>query len=178
MNAMTPPPLASGNYASTRVEETIAISPNAFLPWYIHEPIENFMKGTLVAPPITGTEPLPGPDWGEAGAARKIFFKDGTTSLERIVETDFPRSYKYQPWAYTSPVRFLSGHAVSTMSALPDGAGTRIVWDYGFHAKNGLAYGPLALFVRYDWARNLKNALVILKKHLETHGTAKRIHEA
>jgi len=175
-----PPPALDGDpgrYASVRVEETIAIDADAFLPWYMHEPIENFMLGTLAVPPITGTEMLPGPAWGELGAARRIHFRDGTVSLERITALDLPRSYSYQPWAYTNPVRLISGHAVSTMAALPDPSGTRIVWDYGFHARSALVRPLLQAFVTLDWRRNLANGLKVLKLHLEAHGTARRIHE-
>lgn len=172
------PDPADNGYATCRVEDVIAVPADSFFDWYMFEPIENFMLGTLIVPPITGTEPIDGPAWGEPGAARKIFFKDGTSSLERILSTDLPRSYSYQPWAYTSPVRFLSDHAVSTMSALPEGDATRIVWDYGFHPKNALAKPLLQGFVSLDWKRNLQNGLNVIKQHLEAHGTAKRIHEA
>lgn len=164
-------------YATVRVEAVIDMPADEFMAWYMFEPIENFMLGTLVVPPITGTEPMPGPAWGEAGAARKIFFRDGTTSLERITATDLPRGYSYQPWAYTSPVRLLSDYAVSTMRAEPEGGRTRIVWDYGFHPRNALARPLLQVFATYDWKRNLANALDLLKAHLEMHGTSQRMHE-
>lgn len=176
-NTAPAPDTGEGLYARCRLEEVIDVPAETFFNWYMHEPIENFMHGTMVVPPITGTEALPGPEWGEPGAARKIFFKDGTTSLERILETDMPRGYSYQPFAYTSPVRLLSDYAVSTMQALPEGDKTRIVWDYGFHARSGIAVPVLKLFVTYDWKRNLANALRTLKMHLEVHGTGKRIHE-
>lgn len=171
------PETGDSSYAQCCVEELIAIPAETFFDWYMHEPIENFMLGTLMVPPITGTEALPGPEWGQAGAVRKIFFKDGTTALERILETDFPRSYSYQPWAYTNPVKLLSDYAVSTMSAVPEDGNTRIVWDYGFHARNSLALPLLKMFVSLDWKRNLAGGLRVLKQHLETHGTARRIHE-
>lgn len=177
-NAAPAPESGTARYATCRLETVIDVPADDFFDWYMHEPIENFMLGTMVVPPITGTEPMPGPAWGEPGAARKIFFKDGTTSLERILETDLPRGYSYQPWAYTSPVRLLSDYAVSTMQAVPEGNKTRIIWDYGFHAKSGIALPVLKLFVSFDWKRNLSNALDKLKAHLETHGTEKRIHEA
>jgi Polyketide cyclase / dehydrase and lipid transport len=169
--------MPDNSYATVRVETVINMKADDFFSWYLHEPIENFMLGTLIVPPITGTEPLPGPAWGEPGASRRIFFKDGTTSLERILETDLPRSYIYQPWAYTSPVRLLSDYAVSTMRAEPEDGKTRIIWDYGFHARNGIARPVLQLFVTFDWKRNLANGLKMLKTHLETHGTARRMRE-
>ncbi len=167
----------SAAYAWVRVEETIDVPADEFMGWYMFEPIENFMLGTIVVPPITGTEPLPGPAWGMPGAGRRIFFRDGTVSLERMLSTDLPRGYSYQPWAYTNPVRLLSDHAVSTMRAEAAGTMTRIVWDYGFHARSRMARPLLQLFVNLDWKRNLQGALRVLKTHLEVHGTGKRIHE-
>lgn len=180
MSAFTPAPHPAddNNYATCRVEAVIGIRADAFFDWYMHEPIENFMLGTLMVPRITRTEPLPGPAWGEPGAARKIWFKDGTTSLERILSTDLPRSYSYQPWAYTNPVKLISDYATSTMAAVPEGDQCRIVWDYGFHAKYSWARPMLRAFVHLDWKRNLEGGLKVIKAHLETHGTARRIHEA
>ncbi len=168
----------AGKYAHCRLEEVIDLPAESFFDWYLSEPIENFMLGTLVVPPITGTEALPGPDWGEPGAARKIFFKDGSTALERILSTDLPNGYRYQPWAYTSPVRLLSDYAVSEMRVAPENGKTRLTWNYAFHARNGIALPVLKLFVSLDWKRNLANGLRVLKAHLELHGTDKRIHEA
>ena len=172
------PEPAKDGYARCRVEGTIAIPADSFFDWYLYEPLENFMHGALIVPGIAATEPLPGPQWPEAGAARKIVFRDGSIALERILSTDLPRSYSYQPWAYTNPVRIMSDYAVSTMNALPDGDGTRIVWDYGFHARSSLFMPLLQAFVSINWTRNLDNGLKVFKQHLETHGTAMRIHEA
>lgn len=180
MTLVLPPPDPETNaaaYASVRVEETIDLSADDFMDWYMFEPIENFMLGTIVVPPITGTEPLPGPPWGMPGSARRIFFRDGTVSLERILTTDLPRGYSYQPWAYTNPVRLLSDYAISTMRAEPHDGKTRIVWDYGFHPRSRMARPLLQLFVSLDWKRNLQGALRVLKMHLEIHGTTRRIHE-
>ena len=177
-NTAPAPAESDGTYAKCRVEEMIDLPAEDFFDWYMNEPIENFMLGTLVVPPITGTEAIPGPEWGRAGAARKIFFKDGTTALERILETDLPNGYRYQPWAYTSPVRLLSDYAVSEMRVLPEDGKSRIVWDYAFHARNGISLPVLKLFVALDWKRNLAGGLKVLKAHLEQHGTDKRIHEA
>lgn len=171
-----PEPHGPGDlYASTSVETVIDIAPDNFFAWYLFEPIENFMLGTLIVPPITATEALPGPAWGEAGSIRKITFKDGTTSLERILSTDLPRSYRYQPWAYTNPVRVLSDYAVSSMRVEPIGGKCRVVWDYSFHARYRFAKPLLQLFVTLDWRRNLANGLKIVKQHLETAGPASRI---
>ncbi len=178
-SSFTPAPQpAKDGYATCCVETVINIPADSFFDWYMFEPLENFMMGALIVPRITGTELLPGPAWGQPGAARKILFKDGTSALERILSTDLPRSYSYQPWAYTSPVRLLSDYAICTMSALPQDGKTRIVWDYGFHARNAIAKPLLQGFVSTDWKRNLENGLKVLKQHLETYGTAKRIHEA
>ncbi|MEE9375707.1 MAG: SRPBCC family protein [Rhizobiaceae bacterium] len=165
------------NYAHCCCEIIIDLKAQDFFDWYMHEPIENFMHGTLIVPPITGTEPLPGPKWGKQGAARKITFKDGTVASEKILSLNLPLEYHYQPWAYNNPVRLLSDYAKSTMRAEPMGDKTRIVWDYSFHARNMVALQPLKLFMMLDWKRNLENGLKVLKAHLEEHGTCKRIHE-
>ncbi len=175
-SAPSPAGIESG-YARCRVEEVFNVPFDGFLEWFVHEPVENFLLGTMIVPAISGTEALAGPAWGMPGSARKIFFKDGSTSLERIVETDFPSSYTYQPWAYTNPVRFLSDYALATASVVNEKNQTRFVWDYGFHARNGLALPLLRAFVRLDWKRNMANGLAVLKKRIEVHGIKHRIHE-
>ena len=179
MNAFPPAPTpADENYATCRVEMIIGIDADRFFDWYMDEPVQNFMLGTMIVPAVTGTVHLPGPAWREPGATRIIHFKDGSHSLERILSADWPRAYSYQPWAYTNPVRLLSDYAVATMTALPEGVSTRIVWDYGFHARHGWARPTLQAFVDYGWKRNLEGGLKVMKAHLETHGTSRRIHDA
>ncbi len=177
-NDFTPAPEpAKDGYASCRAETFINMPAAGFLDWYLYEPIENFMFATMIVPAITHCEPLPGPAWGETNSARKIFFKDGTTALERILSLNLPHSYSYQSWAYTSPVKLMSDHAVATMTALSENGGTRIVWDYGFHARHPMLKPAVQGFVSLNWKRHLENGLGVLKRHLETHGTAKRIHD-
>ena len=165
------------NYAHCQVIETLPIPADSFFEWYMGEPPENFMMGTIVVPPIIGTEPLSKEPYGNAGTSRIFHFKDGTVAAERIISMDMPREYFYQPYAYDNPIHFLSDHAKSTMRAEPDGENTKIIWDYAFHAKNKYALPLVKLFVSLDWKRNLTNGLKVIKAHLEVHGTSKRIHE-
>lgn len=157
------------------------IPADVFFDWYIGEPIENFMHGTLMVPPIVGTKTTTDGPYGGGGSDRLIFFRDGTLARERVLSTDFPRTFTYQPYAYTNPMRLFSDHAKATMSAFPDGDGTRVVWDYAFHARRKIYLPIVRLFVQMDWKRNLANGLAVLREHLEhleQHGTARRIHEA
>ncbi|MEE9315086.1 MAG: SRPBCC family protein [Rhizobiaceae bacterium] len=165
------------NYAHCQVIETLPIPADSFFDWYMDEPPENFMMGTLVVSPITGTEPISKEPYGKPGTSRLFNFKDGTVARERIISMDMPREYFYQPYGYDNPIHLLSDYAKSTMRAEPDGENTRIVWDYAFHAKNKVALQVVRLFVSFDWKRNLQNGLTVIKAHLEEHGTSKRIHE-
>jgi len=169
--------LDEGNYAHCQVSEYLPIAPDRFFDWYISEPIENFMLGTLIVPPITGTRVLTEGPFGGAGSARHISFKDGTIAYEKVISTDYPRAYSYQPYAYNNPVRLLSDYAKATMSVQPEGDGARVVWDYAFHARNKMALPAVKLFVKLDWARNLSNGLKIIRAHLEQHGVSRRIDE-
>lgn len=179
MDNTTAPELSKDltSFARCEVDILIDIKAKDFFRWYVDEPIENFMLGTLSVSPIICTEMLDGPKWGKVGSARKIFFKDKSTALEKILKTDFPHGYEYQPWAFTNPVRFLSDYALATMKVEDVNGKARVIWNYGFHAKNSVALPLLNLFVRLDWRRNMTNALGLLKEHLETHGTGKRMHE-
>lgn len=158
------------NYAHCQVTERVPVSADQFFAWYMKQPIEAFMLGTAFVSPIIGTEPLEGPAFGAIGSRRKIFFKDGTVASEAITSADFPRAYSYLPYAYNNPIRLFSDYAKATMSVVPDGDQTLIVWDYAFHARNRMGLQVVKLFVKLDWARNLGNALKVIRKHLETHG--------
>jgi hypothetical protein len=165
------------SYAHCRVEETLPIKATTFFDWYLNEPIQNFMIGTIIVSPVSGVKALPDQVYGVPGHSRLIEFKDGTIAYERVLSSDFPREYSYQPYAFTNPVRLISDHAKATMRAVPEGEHTRIVWDYAFHARHKLFVPFLKLFVSLDWARNLRNGLKVIKKHIEVHGTSKRIDE-
>jgi hypothetical protein len=179
---MTPPPAPDidpneGNYAHCRVEETLPIKADTFFDWYMKEPIENFMIGTLIVAPIVAVKAVGEEVFGVPGHNRLIEFKDRTIAYERVLTSDFPRKYSYQPYAFTNPVRLISDHAKATMEAVPEGEHTRIIWDYAFHARHRLFVPILQLFVSLDWTRNLRKGLRVIKKHIEVHGTSKRIDE-
>jgi len=169
--------LDEANYAHCQVVEILPIKAEDFFKWYMIEPPENFMRGTLVVSPVTGTGPLPGPDYGVEGSARTFSFKDGTVASERILSTNLPHEYFYQPYAYNNPMCMLADYAKSTMRSIPEGDNARIVWDYAFHARNKLALPFVKMFVSLDWKRNMANGLKIIKAHLAEHGTTKSIHE-
>jgi hypothetical protein len=165
------------NYAHCRVEEILPVKAEAFFDWYMKEPIKNFMRGTLIVSPVTGEKALPNQTYGVIGHSRFIEFKDRTSAYERVLSTDFPRAYSYQPYAFTNPVRLISDHAKATMTAVPEGDHTRIIWDYAFHARHWMFLPLLRGFVSLDWKRYLKNGLNVIKAHLAVHGVDKRIDE-
>ena len=179
MNVIGAPDLDpnESNYAHCRVEEIMPIPADTFFDWYIGEPIENFMLGTLIVPPIVGTKTMTESPFGAPGSDRLIHFKDRTVARERVLTSDYPRSYSYQPYAYTNPMRLFSDHAKATMTAVPEGEHARIVWDYAFHARSTMALPIVRLFVQMDWKRNLAGGLKVIRAHLEQHGTSRRIHE-
>lgn len=164
------------NYAHCQVSEELSVPADAFFDWYMKEPIENFMLGTLVVSPVTGVEPLSDKPFGEVGSARLIHFKDGTIARERVLTNDLPRQYSYQPYGYNNPMHLLADYAKATMRIEPHGEGSRVIWDYAFHAKNKAALPLVKLFVKLDWNRNLTGALKIIKHHLEHHGPTVHIH--
>lgn len=180
MNHPTAPALDSdeANYATCQVTALMPIAANDFFDWYMAEPIENFMLGTLFVPPITGVELVGCDNFLEPDALRLITFRDGTIAWEKLLSTDFPHSYSYMPYAYTNPMRLFSDHAKATMTAVPEGGQARIVWDYAFHARNRAVLPIVKLFVALDWKRNLANGLAVIRNHLAEHGAQKRIHEA
>lgn len=165
------------NYAHCQVIERLPVAADEFFGWYLAEPIENFMHGTLVVPPITGTQMITRGEFGGVGSARHITFKDGTVAYERVLATDYPRSYSYQPYAYNNPIRLFSDYAKAKMTAEADGDRTRIVWDYAFHARNRACLPLVKLFVTLDWSRNLANGLKVIRAHTEKHGLSRPIRE-
>lgn len=169
--------LDESNYAHCQVTETLSIPAEDFFDWYMKEPIENFMLGTLVVSPVTRVEPLTDIPFGEPGSARLIHFKDRTVARERVLTNDLPKQYSYQPYGYNNPMHLLADYAKATMRIEPYGDGSRIVWDYAFHAKNKAVLPLVKLFVKLDWTRNLKGGLKVIKDHLDANGTSVHIHD-
>ncbi len=169
--------LNEANYAHCQVTEILPIPANEFFDWYMKEPPESFMLGTLVVPPIVSTEVISKEKFGTVGSARFFKFKDGTVAYEEVLSANFPEKYSYLPYGYDNPIHFLSDHAKSTMRVEADGENTRVIWDYAFHAKNKFTLPLVKLFVSLDWKRYLTNGLTVIRSHLETHGTSKQIHE-
>lgn len=166
------------NYATCQVSEVMPVAWDAFFDWYMAEPIENFMRGTLIVPPITGTQLVGCDRFLEPGSTRRIAFRDGTIAWETVLSTDFPRSYSYMPYAYTNPMRLFSDHAKATMTVAPEGESARVIWDYAFHARSKAVLPVVKLFVTLDWKRNLSKGLAVIKAHLAEHGTQRRIDQA
>jgi len=160
------------NYAHCQVSETLPIAPDSFFDWFMNEPPENLMLGTLLVSPMTGTEPLSEEGFGAPGTKRMFHFKDGTIAREVMLETDLPKRISYQPYGYNNPICFLSDHAKASMRVDPHKDGALITWDYAFHAKNKFALQLVKLFVSLDWKRNLRNALKVMKSKLEDMGVS------
>lgn len=157
----------NSNYAHCQLVDILPIPADKFLDWFLAVPLEDYMLGSMIVPVITGTRPLSEKPYGTAGTSRIIDFRDKSECRECIISTDFPNSYFYQPYGFTSPLRFLSDHAKSTMHCeAVDKDTTRIVWDYAFHARNKIALQLIRIFVKVDWMRYMKGAIDTLKVQL------------
>ncbi len=127
----------------------------------MREPIENFMLGTAFVAPITGTALILRIVVRKRGRRAPHPLPGRHRGAERILSTDFPRSYSYMPYAYDIPIRLFSDYAKATMSALPVAdEEARIVWDYTPSTRRTVHHCRwCGLFVALDWKRNLQNGL-------------------
>ncbi|MGB6118788.1 MAG: SRPBCC family protein [Mesorhizobium sp.] len=166
------------NYAHCQVTEYLPIKADDFFDWYLSQPMENFMPGSLIVPAIATTDNVGAHSYGSVGSTRRIKFKNGKTAYERVFYTNFPRSYSYQPYAYMIPISLFSDYAKATMTVLPEGDGCKVVWDYAFHARNSLSLNFVRLFVKLEWTRYLSSALELMRNRLEQQTASAQGHGA
>jgi hypothetical protein len=160
--------LANSNYPSTTITAIVKSPIDQAFHYIAPIYLPHIFPGAGPIAGIAGTSIDEG--WTKAGLSRTIYFKDGTTSQETMLNWNAPTSFSYQNENFTSAI------LGSTMSRLEgdwlftelDKDTTKIDWTYRAIPKNTLA----KFFIRFVLMRFIKGmlqkAMDISKLDLET----------
>ncbi|WP_134088022.1 SRPBCC family protein [Olivibacter sp. XZL3] len=130
--------------------------------------LPHIFPGTGPIAGIAGTSVDAG--WNKAGLSRTIYFTDGTTTKETMLQWNAPTHFAYKNEEFTSPALKYTAIRVEGewfFTRLDDNT-TKIEWTYRAIPKNFLA----KFFIRYVLmrfiTRMLQQAMDIAKHDLET----------
>jgi len=145
------PPIVEEGLITQSVEFEANAPIECVLPTLLHTPLKNIFEPTPLIPAVAETEVLT-PTWGDVGSRKRVVLSDGHQAVEELLAIDGARSFRYQVWGFTTPVRFLADYAIGEFKAFPTPTfGTRVVWTYRFKSNSWVARAPLSLFVHLAW---------------------------
>ena len=98
-----------------------------------------------LVPAIRSARLLDRDDPPVAGALREVLLGDGTRIVERVLAFEAPRLHRYEMAEMNRLQRLLCSNMVGEWRFSPEGAGTRVDWDYVIHEHGlvGRLFGPL-----------------------------------
>lgn len=156
----TPPPITEGGY-STYQTTRVFNAPLVPLRQWIEE-------GNRIVAAMEETDRIKKPvnlvvlsgTWPETGSVRRLEFSDGHFVLERVLQNDFPNTFRYQVWDYTSAAGSSLSYALGEQSwrVLPDGR-AELTWTYSLRARSPLFAPFVRGFVENDMKPLMDRAL-------------------
>jgi hypothetical protein len=96
--------------------------------------------------------------WDAAGQSRTLELSDGSTIVERLTVVESPRRFAYRLSDFTGRFGSLVAFAESDWDFDASVEGTRIRWNYSFHAQPKRGW-IVRLIVRLFWAPYMKKVL-------------------
>jgi hypothetical protein len=111
--------------------------------------------------------------WDAVGQSRTLELSDGSTVVERLTVVDPPRRFAYRLADFTGSFGGLVAFAEAEWDFDANARGTRIRWNYSFHAQPKRGW-IVRLIVRLFWGRYMKRVLPGLIAEVERLAKAKR----
>ena len=96
--------------------------------------------------------------WDAPGQSRTLELSDGSTVVERLTVVDAPHRFSYRLSDFTGMFGSLVAFAEAEWDFDANVAGTRIRWNYSFHAQPKRGW-VVRLIVRLFWAPYMKKVL-------------------
>jgi len=96
-------------------------------------------------PPIKSVEGQVGV-WGSVGQTRTIRLADGGSMREELTRVDRPGAFGYTITGVTGPMKPLVATVDGLWTFEPDGAGTRITWQWTIQPASALAAPLMPVF--------------------------------
>ena len=161
------PPLATGRLVAHTEAVAIRVPRDDFWRWFVDTPLEAVLPGGGSLPGVVGTEPAPGPVWGEPGAGRRVHLSDGTAVSEAITEAAPPGRFAYQVWEFERLPGLLLAQALGRFAFDDAADGTRVTWTYAFAPRAVWLRPVVSLFVRRRFAAFMRSGLGEMRTRAE-----------
>lgn len=137
------------------------------------EPIRRYIEdGNKIVAAMEETDNIKKPvdvvvlsgDWPEVGAVRRLEFSDGHYTLERVLENDFPTSFRYQVWGFTAAAGKNLDYALGQQAwrELPGGR-SELTWTYSLRPNAFYKKFFVQRFVENDMRPLMDKALDAVK---------------
>jgi hypothetical protein len=106
--------------------------------------------------------------WIKSGLTRTVFFDDGNTASEELLEVSSPEYFAYKITNFTSPLRFLVYQINGNWKfTTPKADFTKIVWEYELIQKNSFTSWIISTFLLKDMKVFLQNSMDIIVQDLQ-----------
>lgn len=105
--------------------------------------------------------------YSEIGARRMVYFTDGSTLVEQLLEFEPVAYYSYSVTEITNVLRHLTATGYGQWWFGQAGTTTHVKWVYSFVPKNGLARVLLSVFLSLFYHTFMNQCLQRAKAQLE-----------
>jgi hypothetical protein len=106
--------------------------------------------------------------WIKSGLIRTVFFDDGNTATEELLEVSSPEYFAYKITNFTSPLRFLVNQINGNWKfTTPKVDFTKIVWEYELIPKNSFTSWVISAFLLKDIKVFLQNSMDVIVQDLQ-----------
>jgi hypothetical protein len=106
--------------------------------------------------------------WIKPGLSRTVFFDDGNTAQEELLEVNSPEYFAYKITNFTSPLRFLVNQINGNWKfSSPNSSFTKIVWEYELIPKNPFTSWIISTFLLNDMKVFLQNSVDVIAQDLQ-----------
>lgn len=106
--------------------------------------------------------------WITSGLVRTVFFEDGNTAQEELINVNNPKYFAYKVTNFSSPLRFLINQVNGSWEFELTENKTNILWKYELIPKNPLSGWFIKNFLLGDLQTLCQNAMNIIEVDLKT----------
>lgn len=125
-------------------------------------------------PAVVKTVPAAGAAWDKSGLVRQVFLADGNTARETLTKVDAPLFFSYKVFDFTNFINIFAEYAAGEWHFQTNDSATSVRWTYTFTARNALARLPLLFIIKTFFRGYMKQAMKLLKEHIEKDILQKR----
>lgn len=148
------------------IDAAVSVPPEKSFDYIVPVDLSHIFHRHLLIPGVQRTDEAQ--PWFTPGLARTVYFQDGSTAREELLEVVPPKSFAYRITNFTGVNKLLLARidGVWQFTRRDDG-GTAIVWTYSLVPRNATSRVVIKLFVAPMIQTFLQRAIDIIKYDLE-----------